>query len=215
MIYEIDFLNDVQLRQIKTIYNNLNFVDGSISNNTKTKYNEMALASGQYHMLNDYIEKIITSNEFIYNIMGMKKMTPLYFLKYSKGMFYDYHIDENPICGVNCHYSMTCFLNDPEEYEGGNIVLKIGNQELKYKLSKGKALIYSTGIKHKVEEVISGERNVFVCWIESAIKNSFIRGQLIDFGTTLQNANVFTDTDKFIEDLEQIRMNLMREYADF
>jgi len=135
------------------------------------------------------------------------------------GMKYDYHIDTHPIGGVNAHYSMTCFLTNPSEYSGGELVLKVGNTEIEYKLPAGKAVIYSTGIKHKVNEVTDGDRKVFVCWMESAIQNSFIRDHLIDYSNLVSNLKIGDDKIEngyeVLENLEQLRINLVREYGSF
>ena len=213
MIYEIDLLNNEQVLDITTAYNRSksSFVSGSLSN-ISSKKNNLMLRGARNEFLNQIYGTHIIDNEFFHSILVTKKISELYFLKYGKGMKYDYHIDNNPIAGVNAHYSMTCFLSNPEEYMGGELVLKIGNQELSYKLQSGKAIIYNTGISHKVNPVISGERKVFVCWIESAVKDSFIRNTLIDFGMITQA--MANDKSNYTEDLEQIRINIMREYGD-
>ena len=165
-----------------------------------------------YNLLNRYCSEIIFNNEELFNIFVAKKTSPMYYLWYETDMKYDYHIDTNPIGGVNAHYSVTCFLNDPSEYYGGELVLKVGDRELEYKLEKGKAVIYPTGMWHKVNKVTSGDRKVLVFWVESAVKNSFIRNHLIEYGKFINSIDANSD---IIEGLEQFRINLMREYADF
>jgi PKHD-type hydroxylase len=218
MIYEIDVLSNDNLNYILSSFNSATFVDGSLSNPSTIKKNLMMANSATYSNLNKYCAELLYNNTNLYTIFVSKKISPMYFLKYSSGMKYDYHVDTNPIGGVNAHYSMTCFLSDPDEYTGGELVLQIGNKEIEYKLNKGKALVYSTGIKHKVNPVLSGDRKVFVCWIESAIKNSFIRNYLIDYGNLINEIEISDDKivggQNLIDNLEQFRINLMREYGD-
>lgn len=216
MIYEIDLLRDGDIDYIIKNYKESYFVDGSISNPSTIKKNAMMKCEiPMYEFLNEHCTNILCRNNYLYSVFSAKRISQIYFLWYQKNMKYGYHIDSNPIGGVNAHYSMTCFLSDPSEYDGGELILKIGNKEIEYKLPKGKAVLYPTGLMHKVNEVKSGDRKVFVCWIESAVKNSFIRNHLIEFGDLIANAeNSIPDTREFLERLEQLRINLMREYGD-
>lgn len=218
MIYEIDLFDESQIKHILSNYNLSEFCGGSISNPSRIKNNLIMKPSPHYALLNKYCSQAVELHNELFSIFVTKKVSPMYFLWYTEGMKYGYHIDNNPIGGVNAHYSMTCFLSDPSEYEGGELILKVGNAEVPYKLNKGKAIIYSTGIKHKVNPVISGDRKVMICWLETAIQNSFIRNYLIDYGYLVNDICLEEDTIKngqqLIENLESFRINLMREYGD-
>lgn len=219
MIYEIDLLDNNNLNYINLKYQKYNFVDGSISNPSSSKKNMMMEDCSVYRSLNKYCTDILVSNSYLRSVFLPKNISQIYYLWYEMGMKYDYHIDTHPIGGVNAHYSMTCFLTNPSEYSGGELVLKVGNTEIEYKLPAGKAVIYSTGIKHKVNEVTDGDRKVFVCWMESAIQNSFIRDHLIDYSNLVSNLKIGDDKIEngyeVLENLEQLRINLVREYGSF
>jgi PKHD-type hydroxylase len=219
MIYEIDLLDDDNLKYIISHYTKNNFIDGSISNPSSSKKNMMMRDCREYRLINKYCNEILISNSQFRSVFLPKEISQIYYLWYDIGMKYDYHIDNYPIGGVNSHYSMTCFLSDPKDYSGGELVLKVGNKELEYKLEPGKAVIYSTGIKHKVNPVTSGDRKVFVCWIESCIQNSFIRNHLIDYGNVVFdmkiNDNKIENASDVLENLEQLRVNLIREYGSY
>jgi PKHD-type hydroxylase len=207
------------LKYIISHYTKNNFIDGSISNPSSSKKNMMMRDCREYRLINKYCNEILISNSQFRSVFLPKEISQIYYLWYDIGMKYDYHIDNYPIGGVNSHYSMTCFLSDPKDYSGGELVLKVGNKELEYKLEPGKAVIYSTGIKHKVNPVTSGDRKVFVCWIESCIQNSFIRNHLIDYGNVVFdmkiNDNKIENASDVLENLEQLRVNLIREYGSY
>ena len=65
---------------------------------------------------------------------------------------------------------MTIWLNDPDEYEGGefDIETKSPLEEIRYdtlKLSKGSIVIFpSNKVWHRVRPVTSGERKSLVGW---------------------------------------------------
>jgi len=91
--------------------------------------------------------------------------------KTGPGGYYKPHLD----CWFNGDYSTTVFLNDPEDYEGGELCLLVNGEEKKVKLNAGGAVTYTTGTVHRVNEVKSGVRYVSVFWTHSLIKDPFIR----------------------------------------
>ena len=58
-----------------------------------------------------------------------------------------------------------------EKYEGGALSIESFNSENKFKLNAGEIIIYPSTFLHSVKEVITGERLVFIGWIESYVKH--------------------------------------------
>ena len=114
--------------------------------------------SGNYD-LNMYCREIILDK-----ISFVSKISQIYFVKYNIGGKYDDHYDANPCGGVRPDYSMTCFLSD--NYDGGELVITNDGEEIPIKLQKGKAIIYPGDLLHRVNEVKSGRRDVFIVWME-------------------------------------------------
>jgi PKHD-type hydroxylase len=136
-----------------------------------------------------------------------------YFSWYKTGGFYDWHLDAFPIAGIAPHFSYTVALNDPDEYEGGELVIRVGNTESSFKPPKGSAILYNTGLWHKVNEVTSGDRKVAIGWAESYIKESAIRQNIIDLKLAIND--VADDiTHAQLEKLESARINMIREFVD-
>ena len=98
---------------------------------------------------------------------------------YSDGGYYDWHIDEEAeIPNINGKYltrklSMTIWLNDPDEYEGGEFDIEIQgpHMDLRYdtlKLSKGSIVIFPSNKWHRVRPVTSGVRKSLVTWFRGS-----------------------------------------------
>ena len=85
----------------------------------------------------------------------------------SKGGYYKPHFDRLG----NGQFSTTIFLNDPNEYEGGELVLWIDGKEVFFKPKAGRAVTYETGIAHRVNSVTGGERHALVFWTFSKWSN--------------------------------------------
>jgi len=84
--------------------------------------------------------------------------------EYSKGQFYDWHTDssldmdtEPPVRKL----SMTLLLNDPSEFEGGN--LEIAGKKMSH-MKQGHAAIFASFLQHRVTPVTKGVRKSLVVW---------------------------------------------------
>ena len=126
------------------------------------------------------ITKKILSSEIIKSFALPKKIHGTMFSKSKKGMKYGLHIDNAYMSSGRADLSFTIFLNCKENYEGGALSIESFNSEEKFKLNEGEIIIYPSTYLHSVEEVIDGERLVFVGWIESYIKSIEEREYLFD-----------------------------------
>ena len=84
--------------------------------------------------------------------------------EYSKGQFYHWHTDstidmdrEPPVRKL----SMTLLLNDPGEFEGGN--LEIAGKNMSH-MKQGHAVIFASFLQHRVTPVTKGVRKSLVVW---------------------------------------------------
>lgn len=214
-MYIFNLLDAISVKTILEFYNFCKFSDGSISGSSdkEKKYNEELSDIAHEDSLVKFADKAIKNcADFEYVIVPRATTYPK-FIRYTEGMHYDYHNDFYNINGVKTDYSATCFLNPPEEYEGGELVLNICNREIEFKLNPGQCIVYPTGTLHKVNKVTSGERKVMIFWVESTITDSRIRNIFADFSNLL-----IKQRDKISEniaDFEAIRYSIVREYGQF
>tara|TARA_Y100001963_G_scaffold82113_1_gene113858 strand:- start:214 stop:807 length:594 start_codon:yes stop_codon:yes gene_type:complete len=98
---------------------------------------------------------------------------------YYEGHFYDWHVDTHaePIIRNNIPHnrkvSASVFLNDPEEYEGGELDLEVRGPNSKeeerfdsFKLPKGSIIVFPSHVWHRVRPVTSGVRKSLVLWVQ-------------------------------------------------
>ena len=126
------------------------------------------------------ITKKILSNELIKSFALPKKIHGTIFSKSTSGMKYGSHIDNAFMSSGRADLSFTVFLNSKENYDGGFLSIESLNSEEKFKLDAGEMIIYPSTYLHSVEEVIAGERLVFIGWIESYVKSIEEREYLFD-----------------------------------
>ena len=95
-------------------------------------------------------------------------------------MKYGRHIDNAFMSTGRADLSFTIFLNERDKYSGGELLIEGLNVENKFKLDSGEIIIYPSTYLHSVQEIMSGERIVFVGWIESYVKSIEEREYLFD-----------------------------------
>lgn len=130
--------------------------------------------------LSKFIIKKILSNDLIKSFALPKKIHGTIFSKSKSGMKYGSHIDNPFMSSGRADLSFTIFLSSKENYDGGALSIESFNSEKKFKLEAGEIIIYPSTYLHSVEEVITGERLVFIGWIESYVKSIEEREYLFD-----------------------------------
>ena len=115
-----------------------------------------------YVDLNNFIQK---ANENHFGFDDIRITEPAQFTEYPEGGFYDWHMDcdvimehEPPVRKI----SMTLLLNDPSEFEGGDLEL-MGPGKFA-ELKQGHAIIFASFLNHKVNPVTRGIRQSLVVW---------------------------------------------------
>tara|TARA_B100001094_G_scaffold41115_2_gene35792 strand:+ start:2552 stop:3226 length:675 start_codon:yes stop_codon:yes gene_type:complete len=169
MFFRYELLNDVNLKHVQDFYDFSNFNDGARtgSDDKRIKNNiemQVETANAAWKIIWDNYQK----HEIPMWRMFVCNSTTALFIRYTEGMHYGWHCDSPFMAGgVRSDFSTTVFLNDPSEYEGGELVLQYGTETVEVKLPAGWAFSYPTGTKHMVREVTSGVRDVAVFWSKS------------------------------------------------
>ena len=114
-----------------------------------------------YDDINTFIQKT-NRNHFGFSEIQITERAQV--SEYSKGGFYEWHTDtcidmdkEPPVRKL----SMTLLLNDPNEFEGGN--LEIANKAM-LPMKQGHATIFASFLQHQVTPVTKGIRKSLVMW---------------------------------------------------
>ncbi|MEO1020720.1 MAG: Fe2+-dependent dioxygenase [Pseudomonadota bacterium] len=115
-----------------------------------------------------------------------KIIKPPLVARYEPGMEYGTHVDNALMSGrppIRSDMSFTLFLEDPDKYDGGELVIEgmLGTQEIK--LPPGALVLYPTSALHHVAPVTRGQRLVAVSWVQSLIRDPAQRELLFDLET--------------------------------
>lgn len=217
-------LNAQQVQDVRKQLDQVNWQDGRHTAGhlaSKVKSNEqlpegdpVAKALGQY-----IIEQLVQNNTFTSAALPYKFYPPL-FNKYQGGGEYGFHVDGAvrfvPETGqrVRTDVSSTLFLTDPEEYDGGELIIDDVYGEKSVKLPAGDLVLYPSTSIHKVTPVTRGARVSCFFWLQSLVREDAQRTLLFQLDQSVQQLTVTVPDHPSIVDLSGIYHNLLRRWTE-
>jgi PKHD-type hydroxylase len=147
-----------------------------------------------------------------------KQMARTTVVRYEPGMTYGWHVDEALFPStppMRSDVSCTVFLSDPDDYEGGELMIELGGERLAYRLPAGSALVYPSTTIHQVAPVTRGVRVAAITWLQSWVADAARREILVqvDEARALLAAGAI-DAARMEVLLGAVRTNLFRMWAD-
>ncbi len=143
--------------------------------------------------------------------------TPI-FARYTEGMAYGDHVDDPVMGEADARYrsdvSLTLFLNDPDDYAGGELVVETHFGAQRVKLSAGHLVLYPSSSRHRVETVTSGERLVMVTWLQSQVREAERRALLYDLWRAREALLTLTPEGEATQRVDTSYVNLLRMWAE-
>lgn len=196
MLHIPDVLTRQQVTAIRTAIDAADWVDGRAtagSQGARVKRNRqlpedspVALEQGRI------IEQALAANALYFSAaLPARTMLPL-FNRYADSETYGLHVDgaARRLSGaqqwMRTDVSCTLFLCDPEDYDGGELVVvdTYGTHEVK--LPAGDLILYPSTSLHRVEPVTRGERVCAFFWAQSMVRDDTRRAMLFEMDQTIQ-----------------------------
>jgi PKHD-type hydroxylase len=114
---------------------------------------------------------------------------------------------------VRTDLSCTVFLNDPEDYDGGELVAQDCEISHRVKLPAGHAVLYPGHTLHEVTPVTRGQRLACFFWIESMVRDNEQRRLLFDLDMNLLQLRAQLGETPETTALTGLYHNLLRQWA--
>ena len=188
------------------------------------KRNEQLPPDGEVaRRLGNRIISALAANPFFLSAAVPQHIFPPLFNRYTAahGHHFGIHVD-NAIRGdlltglrIRTDLSVTLFLSEPEEYEGGELVVEdlYGSHEVK--LPAGDLILYPASSLHMVTPVTRGARIASFFWVQSSIRSAHARSMIFDLDTAIQAlAKRLGRDDPETIKLTGIYHNLIRYWAE-
>jgi PKHD-type hydroxylase len=229
MIFHLPrLLSQEQVASLRRSLNTSAFVDGMQTGGDHVrgiKHNKEApFQSEQVQRLDETVQAALAASNDFHIVAQPLMITTFIFSSYTPGLYYGDHVD-NAVMGrgsnvpLRADLSMTIFLSDPSEYDGGELVLDTDLTPVAYKLPPGDAVLYPSYSLHRVERVTRGERLAAVGWVQSQVRLPEHRQTLIDIAQVMNWLLKTLPEGKAHEHpefrrLQKIRSNLARMWTE-
>jgi PKHD-type hydroxylase len=215
-------LNDNQLRNVRQTLAGARFVDGRLSagqDASRVKNNEELAASRQVlELLNTTVMAALNEHEaYRAGALPLRAASPI-FARYVPGMRYGDHVDD-PVMGApgplyRSDVSVTVFLSEPDEYDGGELVVNSAFGQNRIKLPAGDAVVYPSSSLHHVAEVSRGERLVAITWIQSLIRDPARRELLYTLYRAKESLLASSPNSEEAREINTAYVNLIRMWGE-
>jgi PKHD-type hydroxylase len=211
-------LTPEDLTQIRQAFDKAHFVDGretagwaakTVKNNMQAKAGDPALDAVRL-----LVAERLKANALFQMAVRPKHTTPLLFAQYRDTMTYGSHVDDALMQGIRTDLSFTLFLEEPESYDGGDLVIESSVGENPIKGPAGSIYVYPSTTLHRVDAVTRGVRRVAVGWCQSHVRNSDQREILFDLDSARRTLFAHSGKTAEFDQLSKSVANLLRMWAD-
>jgi PKHD-type hydroxylase len=225
MIQIPDVLTPDQVAHCRVVLDAADWIDGNA-----TSGHQAAMAKNNQQLPQDgaaarevgavIVQALQAHPLFVSAALPRTILTPL-FNRYGVGMGFGDHVDNSirrdPVTGqtLRTDLSITVFLSDPEDYDGGELVVEDAYGSHLVKLAAGSAILYPASSLHHVTEVTRGVRTASFFWIQSLVRDDAKRALLLDMDVSIQRlSGAVGTTDPSVLSLTGTYHNLLRMWAE-
>ena len=225
MMIDIPVLDAAAVANVRALIDAAEWIDGNATSGPQSalakrnlqlpEESQAARAAG-----NLILDALGRTALFIAAALPLKVFPPL-FNSYAGGQGFGLHVD-NAIriqrgsdFRVRSDLSATLFLEDPDAYDGGELVVEDSFGAQAVKLPAGHLLLYPASSLHRVEPVTRGRRMASFFWIQSMVRDDAARRTLFDLDSAIQA--IVPDRgqdDAAVIQLTGVYHNLLRRWAD-
>ena len=150
--------------------------------------------------------------------LPLKTLLPR-FNRYQGGGEYGFHVDGAVMRAdgelqVRSDLSCTLFLSEPDEYDGGELVISDTYGEHGVKLQAGDLILYPSSSLHRVTPVTRGARVAAFFWIQSMVRDGEQRRMLFEMDTAIEALRRSQADNAAVLQLTGVYHNLMRRWAE-
>lgn len=188
----------------------------------EVKKNEQLNPDGKTaRQLGDRILRALAANTAFISAAVPLHIFPPLFNRYVPGQYFGEHVD-NCIRGdrltglrIRTDLSITLFLSEPAEYDGGELIVNDYYGSHSVKLPAGHLVLYPSTSLHLVTPVTRGVRTSSFFWLQSMIKDPLARRMTFDMDHAIQElVNRLGRNDSEVRKLTNIYHNLVRHWAE-
>lgn len=223
MLHIPQLLDAAQVTEIRRALDAADWADGRETvgpQGARVKHNrQLPDASPLKAELGRIILTAIDRNPLFFAAALPLKILPPRFNRYADGGEYGFHVDGSVMRLADGTYlrsdvSCTVFLNDPDDYDGGELVVSDTYGEHEVTLPAGDAIVYPSSSLHRVMPVTRGARLASFFWIQSMVRDDSQRRALFEMDTSIQRLEATGADREAVLQLTGVYHNLLRRWAE-
>lgn len=172
------------------------WVDGNVTSGTQSalakKNRQLPEGSAAARQAGEEILDALSANPLFVSAALPQIVFPPLFNRYGEGETFGSHID-NAIrqsrdggVRIRSDLSATLFLTEPEDYDGGELLVEDTYGVHEVKLPAGDMILYPASSLHQVTPVTRGARTSSFFWIQSMIRDDSRRSLLFQMDLAIQ-----------------------------
>ena len=216
-VFDTDKLENIRDMLSKTGFTDGKKTAGAMAQRVKNN-EEMQATQQQTEYLDHLIMGTLANNVIFRDAVLPHQVAQPVFARYTPGMFYGDHIDDPVMGGAGAHFrtdvAVTVFLNPPDQYDGGELVINTAFGEQKVKLNAGDVVTYPASSIHRVNEVTRGERQVAVIWIQSMVRDPGKRELLYELSQARNELMKENSDSPTTKQVDHTYVNLIRMWSE-
>ena len=208
-----------EVERLRSLADSARFADGRLSSPHSTVKNNLQIDHGDpdYAESTGIMVRALQRCERFADFAFPRVMAPPMLAKYGPGMNYGVHSDA-PFMPIGrrplrSDLSCTLWIADPASYEGGELLVRLGDRAVTFKGAQGSAIVYPSNTLHEVLAVTSGERLVGLTFIESRIPDLAHRNLLFNLNEVAALEGLKMEPENRIQ-LQYVRDNLQRMWSE-
>jgi PKHD-type hydroxylase len=219
-----DILNADQVTEARRLLEVDAWVDGRVTAGHQSARTKDNLQLPESHpvacQLGEMILNALGQNALFISAALPAKVFPPLFNRYQGGQSFGAHIDNaiRQVSGtghrIRTDLSATLFLSQPDEYDGGELVVEDTYGVHSVKLPAGHMALYPATSLHYVQPVTRGARIASFFWIQSMIRDDGERTTLFDLDLSLQQLSQDLPGHPALLQLTGVYHNLLRRWAE-
>lgn len=226
MLYHIpNVLTKTQVQHCRELMDNADWVNGKVTAGTLSatvKHNQQLPNDHPltFEMGEWILEALGEHPLFLSAALPLEIIPPL-FNRYSNSEAFGMHVDNairrvpNSRQRLRTDLSCTLFFSEPEEYEGGELVVEDSYGFHEVKLPAGDMVLYPSTSLHEVTPVTQGTRTASFFWVQSMIRDDATRHMLFNLDQSIQQLRIeLGDSHSEIVKLTNLYHNLIRKWAE-
>lgn len=228
LVHVPEVLNREQIARFRARLDEAEWVDGRETvgaQGAQVKRNlQLPESSPLRRELGNEVLAALAKNPLYHAVALPSRTFPPRFNRYESGGHYGFHVDGavmslpedagRSAASLRSDLSCTLFLCEPDEYDGGELIINDIYGEHEVKLPAGDLIVYPSSSLHRVQPVTRGARLACFFWVQSLVRDDGRRQMLFELDASIQALTASGADRAPVLTLTNLYHNLLRRWAD-